>query len=75
MYPTGQEGFCMRSKVGVEELDTDDDEQIVDRVAAIDIAKASGDGVYACPACHDPEATSDEGLGSGIDYELGPGSC
>ncbi len=32
----------MRPKVGVEELDTDDDEQIIDRVAAIDVAKASG---------------------------------
>ncbi len=32
----------MRPKPDVGEIDTDDDEQIVDRVAAIDVAKASG---------------------------------
>ena len=32
----------MTVKSNVEELDTEDDEQIVDRVAAIDVAKASG---------------------------------
>ena len=32
----------MRPRVGVEEFDTEDDEQIVERVASIDVAKASG---------------------------------
>lgn len=32
----------MRVKPNVEEIDAEDDEQIVERVAAIDVAKASG---------------------------------
>jgi len=32
----------MRVRPNVEEIDAEDDEQIVDRVAAIDVAKASG---------------------------------